>query len=256
MKIVGGKSERRFVMGKVVAIKDADSFERIRNELAALGDKYAVMFDVGVGTGLPLNSLLALKVGDVSGKESLPTIAGGEFELPDDLKNRIRSLSQGKSDDAPLFPGRDGSSSPLSRERAGRVLKEAGEKAGIQSVGGGTMRKTFAFRLYEETGDAAALQSALNSPTVATALSFIGEDPLSGRAADAASSRKRLLRNGEGRKRVLRIAEILRFVADGLDDPESRDSFFADADALTSSVLRLANELPSFSSMPKKAERS
>lgn len=238
-------------MGKVVAVRDAESFEKLRNELDEIGGKYVVLFDVGVGTGLPLNALLSMKVGDVAGRDGLPTIAGGKFVFSDELKERIRSVADGRPADEHLFLGRAGSPSPLSRERAGRALKEAGERAGISSVGGGTMRKTFAYRLYEETGDAGLLQSALNSPTVSAALSFIGEDPLSGRAADAATSRRRLVRNGEGKKRLMRIARILKTLSDGLDDPESRDSFFADADALTSSFLRLANELPSFSAKRK-----
>ena len=101
-------------MGKVVAVRDAESFEKLRNELEEIGGKYVVLFDVGVGTGLPLNALLSMKVGDVASRNGLPTIAGGEFVFSDELKERIRSVADGRPADEHLFLGRAGSPSPLS----------------------------------------------------------------------------------------------------------------------------------------------
>ena len=58
-----------------------------------------------------------------------------------------------------------------------RALKSAGRSIGLSSIGAQTMRKTFAWRYYRDTGDIYYLQNLLNHASPSITYRYIGERP-------------------------------------------------------------------------------
>ena len=55
-------------MGWVAPIKDDETLERFKQALRKVDDKYYIMFQIGIGTGMALQEILKLKNKDVKGK--------------------------------------------------------------------------------------------------------------------------------------------------------------------------------------------
>ena len=143
-------------MNWVAPIKDDETLRRYEEELLNLDVKYYIMFRIGVGTGMQVQDILKLTVGDVRGKDSIVVYLGTHkvkrsFRFEADLKKVIEEYTEGKPDDAPLFRGMK--QNPVSREQAYRALKNAGTRIGLGTIGAQTMRKTFAWKYYKNTGD-------------------------------------------------------------------------------------------------------
>ena len=58
---------------------------------------------------------------------------------------QIYEYTKGKDPEAYLILGHSSSNKPVSREQAYRVLRSAGHKIGLNSIGAQTMRKTYAW---------------------------------------------------------------------------------------------------------------
>ena len=78
--------------------------------------------------------------------------------------------------DCPLFPSRNGQGQkPLSRRNAHDVLKTAFEAAGLNGhLATHSLRKSFAQRMDEQTGDIFAVQEMLGHRSVATTQKYLG----------------------------------------------------------------------------------
>ena len=76
----------------------------------------------------------------------------------------------------PLFPSRNGQGlQPMSRRTAHNVLKDAFMDAGLNGhLATHSMRKSFAQRLYDRTGDIFAVQEMLGHRNVATTQKYLG----------------------------------------------------------------------------------
>lgn len=145
-------------MSWVSPIKDKETLQKFENGLKAAGEKYYVLFEIGLGTGLKMPDILGLRNEDVWEKEVLELNIGKKtirriFKIPENLQREILVYTEGKDPKAWLFPGRNGSKGPLSKEHACRVMKRVGEELGLLPVGSSTMRKTFAWNYYKATGD-------------------------------------------------------------------------------------------------------
>lgn len=56
-------------MNWVSPIKDDETLERFKQALRKVDDKYYILFEIGVGTGLQLQEILKFKNKDIRGKE-------------------------------------------------------------------------------------------------------------------------------------------------------------------------------------------
>ena len=85
----------------------------------------------------------------------------------------------------PLFPSRNGRGEKrMSRRTAHDVLKDAFEAAGLNGhLATHSMRKSFAQRLYDRTGDIFAVQEMLGHRNVATTQKYLGVNYASVREA-------------------------------------------------------------------------
>ena len=85
----------------------------------------------------------------------------------------------------PLFPSRNGKGSQrMTRRAAHNVLKDAFEAAGLNGhLATHSLRKSFAQRLYEQTGDVFTVQEMLGHKSIATTQKYLGVNYASVREA-------------------------------------------------------------------------
>lgn len=162
------------------------------------------LFMIGVSTGGRISELLSLQIGDVYQNDRAVTdllfdksvVKGGEVSravpVNRDGRRAIDSLIAWHRDrytnteaSRPLFPSRNGQGEKrMSRRTAHDVLKSAFETAGLNGhLATHSLRKSFAQRLYEKTGDIFAVQEMLGHQSVATTQNYLGVNYASVREA-------------------------------------------------------------------------
>ena len=173
--------------------------DEIRRVSAAFTGTYEArnrsLFMIGVSTGGRISELLSLQLADVyqNGRPvtdllySKSIVKGGEVSravpVNRDGRQAIDDLISWHTDyygiteaDRPLFPSRNGQGQKrMSRRTAHDVLKTAFEAAGLNGhLATHSLRKSFAQRLYDRTGDIFAVQEMLGHKAVATTQKYLG----------------------------------------------------------------------------------
>ena len=169
-------------MNWVAPIKDDETLQKFRDALRSVDDKYYILFEIGIGTGLQLQDILQFRVKDVRDKDKLIAVIGTRqieqsFPLKEELQAVISDFIDGRDDDEYLITGYASTHKPLSREQAYRIFKQTGNRIGLKSIGTQTMRKTFAWRYYKETGDSQYIQNLLNHASPNITFRYIGDKP-------------------------------------------------------------------------------
>ena len=163
------------------------------------------LFMLGVSTGGRISELLSLTIGDVYQNNGAVTdllydksiVKGGEVsraipvnrdgrEAIADLVAWHRERYNTTHKSRPLFPSRNGQGNPqrMSRRTAHNVLKQAYEAAGLNGhLATHSLRKSFAQRLYDRTGDIFVVQEMLGHRNVATTQKYLGVNYASVRQA-------------------------------------------------------------------------
>ena len=162
------------------------------------------LFLLGVSTGGRISELLSLRIGDVWQNLKPVTdllydksiVKGGEVSraVPmntdgmraiDALIGWHREKYGPLQKKRPLFPSRNGQGrKPLSRREAHTVLKDAFMTAGLNGhLATHSLRKSFAQRLYEQTGDVFTVQEMLGHKSIATTQKYLGVNYASVREA-------------------------------------------------------------------------
>lgn len=230
-------------MNWVAPIKDEKTLKLFGDTLKEVDYKYYIMFQLGVGTGLQLQDILSFKNKDVTGKSEITVKIGTKnivntFTVPEDLQRIISDYTKGKDPEAYLILGHQSANKPVSREQAYRVLRSTGHKIGLSSIGAQTMRKTFAWKYYNETGDIYYLQNLFNHASPSITYRFIGEKPnmevVLKKMTPQENERSRYLLylNGSGKKRLNNIIDTLTDIRDHFDDPTNNDAFYGKVDCL------------------------
>lgn len=237
-------------MNWVAPIKDEETLEKFKAKLREMDDKYYVMFEIGVGTGLQLQEILKFKNKDIRGKDSIEANIGTKnikrtFLIPSELKEIINQYTEGKDPEAFLILGHASSPAALSREQAYRALKSAGKSMGLTSIGAQTMRKTFAWRYYKATGDIYYLQNLLNHASPSITYRYIGEKPnvevylRKMTPEENERSRYILYKNGNGKKRIEKLQSVLSEISSEMDNPLNNDAYFGKVDCLLKEMEEL-----------------
>ena len=162
------------------------------------------LFMIGVSTGGRISELLSLQIGDAYQNGSAVTdllynksiVKGGEVSravpVNRDGRQAIENLIGWHADrygnteaSRPLFPSRNGQGQqPMSRRTAHNVLKTAFIEAGLNGhLATHSLRKSFAQRLYDRTGDIFMVQEMLGHRNVATTQKYLGVNYASAREA-------------------------------------------------------------------------
>ena len=237
-------------MNWVAPIKDEDTLQKFKDKLKQMDEKYYIMFEIGVGTGMQLQDILKLKNKDIRGKDYIEATIGTKnikrtFNFPDSLKEEINQFTEGKDPDAYLILGHLSSPEPLSREQAYRSLKSAGRSIGLASIGAQTMRKTFAWRYYRDTGDIYYLQNLLNHASPSITYRYIGEKPnvevVLKKMTPEENERSRavLLTDQNGKKRLDEVRALLDDLEAGLNNPGNNDAFYGRVECFLNEIEEL-----------------
>ena len=180
----------------------------IRLVSASFSGKFEVrnrgLFLLGVSTGGRISELLSLRIGDVyqNGKPvkdllfDKSIVKGGETSraVPVNIDGREaidrliawhRETYQNTDPDRPLFCSRQKSGSlPMHRQTAHDILKDAFTAAGLNGkLATHSLRKSFAQRVYEQSGDIFLVQELLGHKSVSTTQRYLGVDWASAREA-------------------------------------------------------------------------
>lgn len=152
------------------------------------GVSWYLLLLLGFSTGLRIGDLCTLRVKDVRDRERVCIIAEKTGKMTDiylreDTRRAIKAALGSADGNAWALNSRqknraDGSDNPISRQRCYAIIKEIAWKAGFtEHVGCHTMRKTFAWNLYQSTGgNLALLQKQLNHSSQEATIHYLGLD--------------------------------------------------------------------------------
>lgn len=153
------------------------------------------LFMLGVSTGGRISELLSLQIGDVYQNQKPVSdllydksiVKGGEVSraVPvntdgmraiSDLIAWHREQYRSTKPSRPLFPSRNGNGKQrMTRRAAHNVLKAAFIAAGLNGhLATHSLRKSFAQRLYEQTGDVFIVQEMLGHRSISTTQKYLG----------------------------------------------------------------------------------
>ena len=162
------------------------------------------LFMLGVSTGGRISELLSLQIADVYQNGRAVTdllfdksiVKGGEVsravpvnidgrQAIDSLVEWHREQYQNTEPSRPLFPSRQKSGTlPMHRQTAHDILKTAFTAAGLNGkLATHSLRKSFAQRVYEQSGDIFLVQELLGHKNVSTTQRYLGVNYASARKA-------------------------------------------------------------------------
>ena len=172
------------------------------------GNPYEVrnrgLFMLGVSTGGRISELLSLTIGDVyqNGRAvgdllfDKSIVKGGEVsravpvnvdgrQAIDNLVEWHRDRYENTQPDRPLFPSRQKLGAvPMHRQTAHDILKTAFTAAGLNGkLATHSLRKSFAQRVYDQSGDIFLVQELLGHKNVSTTQRYLGVNYASAREA-------------------------------------------------------------------------
>ena len=188
----------------------------IRRVSAAFTGTYEIrnrgLFMLGVSTGGRISELLSLTIGDVyqNGRAvsdllySKSVVKGGEVSraVPVNVDGRVaidalidwhREKYALLAPSRPLFPSRNQKGTvAMNRQTAHEMLKAAFLAAGLNGkIATHSLRKSFAQRVYEQSGDIYLVQELLGHRSVSTTQKYIGVSYASARHAVEAIALRR-----------------------------------------------------------------
>lgn len=166
-------------MNKVEPIREQSDIEAMKTVLTG---RNRLMFIMGVSMGLRISDLLALKIGDLRGRDKITlketkTKKRRPIKISETVKREIEQLDG--ADNEYIFKSRQGANKPISRVQAYRILNKAAAEAGILdkigSIGCHSLRKTFGYQLYERQGlDITRVMAILQHSSPEITLAYIG----------------------------------------------------------------------------------
>jgi site-specific recombinase XerD len=191
--VVELKGTRPLTTDEIIAVSEQFELFSLRKRNGTFEVRNRSLFMLGVSVGGRISELLALKIGDVwqngqpvadllfekdvvKGKETarmIPVNGDGQKaiqELTEWHSERFGDLSPQR----PLFPSRKFGDS-LSRSQAHRILEVAFQKAGLNGkLATHSLRKTFAQRIYDASGDIFLVKEMLGHKSVETTKQYLG----------------------------------------------------------------------------------
>ncbi len=167
-------------MNRVQPIRSRQIVRDIYDYLNEKNPRDALMYAMGIYTGLRISDILRLKVRDVKDKKYITirekkTNKEKRIFISSFLQKTIRTYINGKKDYECLFHGKRQINIPISRQRAYKILREAADIFGINDgIGTHTLRKTFGYHYYQKTKDIAMLMELFNHSHEEVTLRYIG----------------------------------------------------------------------------------
>lgn len=180
----------------VKPIKDDAAISRLLEELAnnkKLGLRNKTIAIVGFNTGMRISDILNLKVAtlfdedgkmvdsfrnvDIKTNHTRSNNKAHDVFLTANTKEALKLYLKKRGNRSQwLFPSSKNHRKPLSRVQFASILNQAAARAGIPDVNTHTLRKTFGYRFYKQSGDIVTLQHILNHSSIAVTRHYIGLD--------------------------------------------------------------------------------
>lgn len=166
-------------MNTVEPIRDLGTVLDIADYLKVRNKRDYVMFMFGIYSGLRISDILQFRVRDVRGKDFISqrekkTKKEKRFPINKELKVIIEDYISDKRDFEFLFKSPGKPNQPITRQQAYNILSSAGKQFGLESIGTHTLRKTFGYHMYKQTGDAALIMDIFNHCDIHYTLRYIG----------------------------------------------------------------------------------
>lgn len=167
-------------MNYVQPIREQHLVRDIGAYLRNQSERNYIMYLLGIYTGLRISDVLKLKVIHVKNKNyinirEMKTGKQKTIEINPLLKKELKNYLTDKEDpEEYLIKSRECYNKPIGRSMAYKILREAGEKFGLEQIGTHTLRKTFGYHFYKQTKDVVTLQEIFNHYHPSVTLRYIG----------------------------------------------------------------------------------
>ena len=171
-------------MNEVGTIRDRRKIKEIEREAGKLGVKPYMLVLLGFNTGFRIGDLLPLRVKDIRAEylERIEQKTGKKqrIKVNPSVRAELMRLTARMDGEELLFPspqitkrGR-----PIDYTTAYKWINTAARRAGVEgSIGCHTMRKTFGYHLYYQSGgDVAMIMKRFNHSSEGVTLRYIGVD--------------------------------------------------------------------------------
>lgn len=176
-------------------IKSTEKVLDIQDYLKYKNERNYILFLIGVTTGYRAGDLVNLKVRDI--KEALKR---GEFTVYEGKKMNSKNIREKnrkprtvellpkvakilkeyikeKRDYEYMFQSRKGNNKPVGVQAVSNILKDAGEYFGLYDISAHSMRKTYAYKIYIDSGcDIVAVKELLGHRSIEETKAYIGLD--------------------------------------------------------------------------------
>jgi integrase len=137
------------------------------------------MFLLGIYTARRISDILKLRVRDVKNKTAIvireqKTNKQISIEMNAILRKALDEYIEDKELNEYLIKSRQEKNKPIGRSMAYKILRDAADEFGLDSIGTHTMRKTFGYHFYKQTGDVVTLMKIFNHSHPSITLRYIG----------------------------------------------------------------------------------
>lgn len=169
----------------VIDVRPLDTKEKIEDFKWALkkfaSERDYILFLIGTNTGLRVSDILKIKTEDIiklkNKKEKELKIqekktTKSRFVRLNNIFPEVIAYAEGVKSEW-LFPSRKGNAA-VSVIQVWRQFQKASEWAEIEGIGTHTMRKTFGYWMYKQTGDIVKVMRLLNHSKPEVTLQYIG----------------------------------------------------------------------------------
>ncbi|MCJ8342345.1 MAG: tyrosine-type recombinase/integrase [Cetobacterium sp.] len=167
---------------KVEPIRDPGIIQECIKYLEAKSKRDALLFNVGIWTGLRVSDILKLRVKDLYNKSRLDvtqTKTGNIVHVPisPKLKKRVKSYVEDNNLQSYdyLIRSRKGINKPITRQQAYNILNGMAKYIGLENIGTHTLRKTAGYHMYKSNkNNIGVVMELLGHKDSASTLRYIG----------------------------------------------------------------------------------
>ncbi|MGT2716575.1 site-specific integrase [Streptococcus respiraculi] len=173
-------------MKRVEPIRDTDDIERLKDYLRSRSERDYVLIMCGLYSGLRISDIVPLQVKQVTGDriEIVEKKTGKvkKFAINDELRKALNHYI--KQNDLKgydyLFPSKKKQRANgvriahIGRVAAYQIFKKAANHIGLTNIGTHSMRKTFGYHFYNQTGNVVLLMELFNHSSPDITLIYIG----------------------------------------------------------------------------------
>ena len=173
-------------MKAVEPIRDPKKISAMKNYLKGKSLRDHALFAVGINVALRISDLLNLTWGDILEGRKFRTINLKEGKTKRDrniklnktarkaLSELLEGLGSYSTDDY-IFRSREGNNSPITRQQALNILKDAAAAVGIkENVGTHTLRKTWGYHAWKNGFNPALIMETLNHSNLSATRKYLG----------------------------------------------------------------------------------